>query len=79
VVAADAGGTAELVGESGEAGVLVPPGDPVALAEAVSGLLADPRRRVQLGAAARRRIETEFPLGRMIDGYERVLEEVVRP
>ena len=76
VVAADAGGTSELLGKSGESGILVPPGDPDALAQAIGGLLADPERRAQLGASARRRIETKFPLGRMIDGYERVLEEV---
>jgi glycosyltransferase involved in cell wall biosynthesis len=77
VVAADAGGTAELLGESEQAGVLVPPSDPRALAQAVGGLLADPERRARLGAAARRRIETEFPLARMIDGYERALAEVL--
>ncbi len=76
VVAADAGGTSELLGRSGEAGILVPPGDPDALAQAIGSLLADPERRVRLGAAARRRIETDFPLSRMIDGYERVLGEV---
>jgi glycosyltransferase involved in cell wall biosynthesis len=77
VVAADAGGTAELIGESGCAGVLVPPSDPLALSEAVGALLADPERRARLGTAARHRIETEFPLARMIDGYERVLGEIL--
>jgi glycosyltransferase involved in cell wall biosynthesis len=76
VIAADAGGTSELLGREGEAGVLVPPGDPDAMAEAIGALLADPERRARLGTAARRRIETEFPLSRMIDGYERVLVEV---
>ena len=79
VVAADAGGTSELIGRDGEAGVLVPPGNPDALADALGALLADPERRSRLGAAARRRIETEFPLSRMIDGYERVLGEVQSP
>jgi glycosyltransferase involved in cell wall biosynthesis len=76
IVAADAGGTSELLGLDGEAGMLVPPGDPNALAGAVEALLADPQRRARLGAAARRRIETQFPLSRMIDGYEQVLGEV---
>jgi glycosyltransferase involved in cell wall biosynthesis len=76
VIAADAGGTSELIGNSGEAGILVPAGDPDALAQAIGGLLADPERRTQLGAAARRRIETEFPLSRMIDEYERILGQV---
>jgi glycosyltransferase involved in cell wall biosynthesis len=76
VIAADSGGTSELIGDTGEAGMLVPPGDPDALAQAIGGLLADPERRTRLGAAARCRIETEFPLSRMIDGYERVLGQV---
>ncbi len=77
VIAADAGGTAELLGDDGYAGVLVPPGDPHTLAEAVQLLLADRELRETMGAAARRRIEEEFPLSRMIDGYEAGLARVV--
>lgn len=73
VVAADAGGTGELLGRDGETGILVPPGDADALATAVRQLLSDPARRDRLGDAARRRIATEFPVGRMIDGYEAAL------
>lgn len=39
----------------GDSGLLVPPGDPVALAAALADLLADSDRRVKLGAAARAR------------------------
>jgi glycosyltransferase involved in cell wall biosynthesis len=77
VVAADAGGTAELLGRDGSSGVLVPPADASALADAVHSLLHDPTRRQALGASARRRIELEFPLGRMVDGYEQALREVI--
>jgi glycosyltransferase involved in cell wall biosynthesis len=77
VVAADAGGTAELLGREGHTGVLVPPGDPDALASAVQALLADPVRRERLGSAARNRIEAEFPLDRMIDRYEAALLAVI--
>jgi glycosyltransferase involved in cell wall biosynthesis len=77
VIAADAGGTGELLGRDGKTGVLVPPGDPGALAEAVQLLLADRDLREEMGAAARRRIEEEFPLSRMIDGYESALARVV--
>jgi glycosyltransferase involved in cell wall biosynthesis len=73
VVATDVGGIEELLGGDGSAGLLVPPGDPSALAEAVSRLLADPLCREQLGTAARRRIETQFSLDRMVDGYESAL------
>jgi glycosyltransferase involved in cell wall biosynthesis len=77
VVATDVGGTAELVGRDGSAGILVPPSDAAALAEAVQALLDDPPRLAALGACARRRIETEFPLARMVGGYERALMEVI--
>jgi glycosyltransferase involved in cell wall biosynthesis len=77
VVAADAGGTAELLGNNGSAGVLVPADDPDAMASAIRELLADPDRRRALGAAARGRIESEFPLDRMIDGYEDALRELL--
>ena len=77
VVAADAGGTAELVGRDGGAGVLVPPGDPGALASAVRELLDQPERRRRVGDAARRRIEMEFPLARMIDRYEAALLAII--
>jgi glycosyltransferase involved in cell wall biosynthesis len=77
VVAADDGGTGELVGRDGSSGILVPPNDAGTMAQAVSTLLADPARRALMGSAARRRIETEFPLHRMIDGYERALELVI--
>ncbi|MCC4322479.1 glycosyltransferase family 4 protein [Streptomyces malaysiensis] len=52
LVATAVGGVPELVGDAAE---LVPYGDPEALADAVSGLLADPVRRVELTAAGRAR------------------------
>jgi glycosyltransferase involved in cell wall biosynthesis len=57
--------------------VLVPASVVEALRDAVGALLRDDGRRRALGAAARSRIETEFPVARMIDGYERALAEVV--
>jgi glycosyltransferase involved in cell wall biosynthesis len=77
IVAVDGGGTAELVGKDGSAGLLVPPGDPDAMALAIGSLIDDPARRAEMGHTARRRIESEFPLDRMVDGYERALGEVV--
>jgi len=77
VIAADAGGTGELLGGDGSTGLLVPPDDPVALAQAIGDLLHDPGRGAAMGEAARRRIEQAFPLSRMIDGYEAVLARVI--
>jgi phosphatidyl-myo-inositol alpha-mannosyltransferase len=52
VVASDITGYRDVMTD--ETGVLVPPGEPDALAEAVVGLLGDEPRRERLGAAARR-------------------------
>jgi starch synthase len=51
VVAGSLPGVCEVVGP--EHAVLVPPGDPEALAAAVSGLARDEARRIRLGAAGR--------------------------
>jgi alpha-maltose-1-phosphate synthase len=53
------GGTPELI-EDGNSGLLVPRGDPAALAGAIARLLADPALAARLGAAARERVRTRF-------------------
>jgi phosphatidyl-myo-inositol alpha-mannosyltransferase len=57
-----------------EAGLLVPPGDPAALAEVVAGLLADEPRREELGRAARRIAQERYSwdqiAGRLAEIYE---------
>jgi glycosyltransferase involved in cell wall biosynthesis len=50
---------------SGENCMLVLPGDPDAMAQAVNDLLADPDRRAAMGQAARRTAEQVFALSRM--------------
>lgn len=52
VVATRIGGVPEVV-HDGETGLLVPPGDPVALAAVLTALCADPALRHRLGTAAR--------------------------
>jgi glycosyltransferase involved in cell wall biosynthesis len=61
VVASRLSGIPELVEHEVE-GLLVSPGDPGALADAIERLHGDPGFRARLGAAARRRIEKEFDL-----------------
>lgn len=59
VVATNVGGIPELVDE-GETGFLVPPRDPKALADRVLYLCRDSARRLQMGRAARMRVESDF-------------------
>jgi glycosyltransferase involved in cell wall biosynthesis len=54
VVATDVGGPSEIV-EHGESGLLVPPGDPQATAEAILRILEDPELRMRLSEGGRRR------------------------
>ena len=61
VVASDAGAISSAI-TSGDTGLLVPPGDPAALAEALKTLTARPALRRRLGQRGRQRVETEFAL-----------------
>src|SRR5207245_2798836 len=54
VVASDSGSLPEVIGDGG---LLVPPGDPRALAAALDRLAGDPAERARLGKAARSRAE----------------------
>lgn len=75
VVASAVGGIPELV-ESGETGVLVPPGAPGEMAGALIELLGAPDLRRRMGEAARRRAgswEASVAVGRYFDLYEELL------
>lgn len=78
VVATGAGGPREIV-EHGRTGLLVPPGDPQAMTQAMIDLLRSPERRLEMGRQARARFESEYTAGRMVrdtlEVYHRVLSE----
>ena len=62
-----------MVLDDGQAGVLVPPGAPAALAEALDDLLDDPGRRADLAATGRRRsVMWDWPVvaRRVVQVYE---------
>ncbi len=59
VVGSRTGGIPEVVAD-GETGLLVPPGEPAPLAEALNALLLDPDRARAMGQAGRKRAVAEF-------------------
>jgi glycosyltransferase involved in cell wall biosynthesis len=73
IVATDVGGIPAII-EDGVEGLLVPPGDPAALAAAIARLLDDPAERARLGAAARRRQQEQFRLEDMLDVLQDLYE-----
>jgi glycosyltransferase involved in cell wall biosynthesis len=75
VVAAEVGGLADTVVD-GVTGHHVPPGDPVAVATALAGLRAHPRRARAEGRAGRRRAEAEYGWDRIAAAHARVYREV---
>lgn len=78
VVASRVGGVPEVIAD-GEQGLLVPPGDVPALAQAITRLLDDPQLATRLGEAARQRIAARYSLESMLDGtcqaYRAALEQ----
>jgi glycosyltransferase involved in cell wall biosynthesis len=82
VVATTTGGLPEIV-QDGETGLLVPPGDPDALAKVVSLLLRDSDHRMALGEAGRVRVATHFTMdammGRLTSCYGALLGQASVP
>ncbi|HYD99209.1 MAG TPA: glycosyltransferase family 4 protein [Alphaproteobacteria bacterium] len=72
VVATPVGSVAEAV-RDGETGLLVPPGDPAALAAALFRLAIEPELRCRMGGAGRRRWVRDFAIGPYMARLEAVL------
>jgi glycosyltransferase involved in cell wall biosynthesis len=76
VVATTAGAFPEVIA-AGETGILVAPGDSVALADAIAGLLGDPDRRIAMGAAGVERINAQFSWHACAERTVAVYEDVL--
>ncbi|MBI4341004.1 MAG: glycosyltransferase [Candidatus Omnitrophica bacterium] len=74
VVASRVGALAELI-EEGRSGLLVPPNDPQALADAAERLISDAPLRAQCVAEGRRRVEADGALNRMVERTLAVYDE----
>ncbi|MDR0954018.1 MAG: glycosyltransferase [Rikenellaceae bacterium] len=78
VVATRVGGIPEVV-EEGVTGFLVPPRDPVALAERILALADDPALARRMGQQGRARVEALFTAERMVERYKQVYNEKAFP
>ncbi len=76
IVATRVGGTPEVVNH-GVTGLLVPPGEPAALAAAMLTMLGDSDLAEGMSRSARMRAEHEFNLRKMTASYEALYEEAV--
>jgi glycosyltransferase involved in cell wall biosynthesis len=63
--------------QDGETGLLVPPRDPAALADALLSLERDPELRRRFGAAGHRRVLDHFSVARMVRDTEGVYADVL--
>lgn len=76
VIASRIGGIPDIVAD-GETGLLVPPGDDMALQAAIERLLADPTLRVAMGQAGKRRVR-QFQAEAVVPRIEGVYNQLVR-
>lgn len=77
IVATEVGGNSEIV-RRGESGLLVPPCNPDALAQAMMALMELPEaQRRSMGESGRERVGTHFAIGRMVEQWESLYVEVL--
>jgi glycosyltransferase involved in cell wall biosynthesis len=78
VVASAVGGMREILTDGVE-GLLVPPGDPLALAGALERLGRDAGLRAAMGARGRARVEERFSLAAMTAAYVELYDKLMEP
>jgi glycosyltransferase involved in cell wall biosynthesis len=76
VISCDLPSGVPYVNQHGVTGIIVPPADAEALAQALSELLGNTTLSVRLGEAGRRRAEEEFNEELMLDHYWRLLKRL---
>ena len=78
VVATDVPGHRDVV-VHGKTGLLVPPDDSAALADAIGSLISDPARRRAMGEAGRLRALEEFGIRLMVDATAAIYRRALAP
>lgn len=77
VIGTNAGGVPEII-THGETGLLVPPQNPQALADAIYYLICRPLERMQMGETAKIRARQLFDRKQMVRNYEQLYERILR-
>ena len=77
VIAATGGALPEVVGQHMKTGILVPPRDPYALAEAIDYLIEHPQVRDRIGKAARERVLKTFTWENAAKQMVKVYQEAI--
>ena len=76
VIGTRVGGIPGVIRE-GETGLVVPPRDPFALAEAILVLLKDERKRQAMGEAAKKWVDEKFGVYEMVTKISRLYETLL--
>lgn len=82
VVATDVNGSRELMGASAESldcdtGLIIPPKDPAAIAEAIEKIIDNPALLAAYGKAGHERVETHFTVPIMVNNLEKHLKQKI--
>lgn len=75
IVATAVGGVPDLLGE--DCGILVPPGDPAALAGGLAAAHDDPAESARRAARAREKLGTDWSAGRWLERHEALYQRLV--
>jgi len=75
IVATDVGGTREII-EHGKSGIIIAPGQPSKITEALLSLIHNHQMASELGEAAKRRMKQKFDWGQIVDSYVEIYNAV---
>lgn len=76
VVASDVGGISEIIADP-KFGLLVPPRDPQALAEAIAWLIDNPKERLEIGKAGQQHVLKNFTLEKTVRQIDQLYRELL--
>lgn len=77
MISCEIGTGTTFINVAGETGLVVPPADPTALAQAMRSLWEQPNMAAQMGRRARARFEQMFTAGSMVSSYATLYRELL--